>query len=226
MTDFFKFPSTVHLTASPSVSRQDKVMSAEDRQVFLKNNIIVEEKLDGANIGISRAPDGKLRVQNRGSYLTEPYRGQFSRLSSWLAINSDGLQEVLQNEVILFGEWCAAKHSIEYSSLPDFFLLFDIYDLKEKRFWNVVRRNALASSAELQTVPEVDIKDVSLIKLIEYLEKKQSKYANESLEGLILRNDDHLWNIGRAKLVRHDFTQSIEDHWSKKHLTWNRIAGS
>ncbi|WP_206601083.1 RNA ligase family protein [Pseudophaeobacter leonis] len=201
-------------------------MSAEEQQAFLKNDLIVEEKLDGANIGISRAPNGKLRVQNRGSYLAAPYRGQFSRLPSWLAMNSDRLQEVLPKKVILFGEWCAAKHSIEYSSLPDLFLLFDVYDLKEKRFWSVLRRNVLASSAGLQTVPKVDIEDASLIKLIECLELKQSKYSNERLEGFVLRNDSHSWNIGRAKLVRHDFTQSIEEHWSKKHLTWNRLAGS
>lgn len=201
-------------------------MSAEERKDFLKNDIIVEEKLDGANIGISITPNGELRVQNRGSYLTEPYRGQFSRLSSWLAMNSDKLQEVLQNQVILFGEWCAAKHSIEYSSLPDFFLLFDVYDLKQMRFWSVFRRNALAFKAGLHTVPKVDIEDFSLTKLTECLEQMCSKYSNECLEGFVLRNDSRLWNIQRAKLVRHDFTQSIEEHWSKKHITWNRLAGS
>lgn len=201
-------------------------MSAEDRLAFLKEDLIIEEKLDGANIGISRAPNGKLRVQNRGSYLTEPYGGQFSRLSSWLAINSIKLQEILQNQVILFGEWCAAKHSIEYSSLPDLFLLFDVYDLKERRFWSVFRRNVLASKAGLHTVPHVDIEDVSLIKLTKCLALKRSKFSNECLEGFVLRNDSRLWNIQRAKLVRHDFTQSIEEHWSKKHLTWNRLAGS
>jgi hypothetical protein len=29
--------------------------------------------------------------------------------------------------------------------------------------------------------------------------------------------------IGRAKLVRHDFTQAIEEHWSSRPIEWNGI---
>lgn len=226
MPDFFKFPSTVHLMSSSSVSRLDKVMTDEERQRFLKQDIIVEEKLDGANIGISLDPTGKLRVQNRGSYLIEPYSGQFSRLPSWLAINAESLEKALQKRVILFGEWCAAKHSIEYTSLPDLFLLFDVYDLTEKRFWSVFRRDALATSVGLETVPKVEVEGVSLRVLTTLLEQKKSKFSNEHLEGFVLRVDCGLWNIERAKLVRQDFTQSIEEHWSKKRLTWNRLAAT
>lgn len=226
MADFFKFPATVHLVASPSVSRADKIMSTAELNAFLKNDLIVEEKLDGANIGISCDSEGNLRVQNRGSFLSEPFRGQFSRLSSWIAVNSEGLKRALKQKVILFGEWCAAKHSIEYSSLPDLFFLFDVYDLKEMRFWSVSRRDALAAAVGLQTVPKVDIPIVSLPQLTEDLERRSSNYSNEPMEGFVLRSDDRLWNIERAKLVRQDFTQSIEEHWSKRKLVWNKTSGS
>lgn len=33
-------------------------------------HLVVEEKLDGANAGISFGPDGELRLQSRGHYLT------------------------------------------------------------------------------------------------------------------------------------------------------------
>jgi len=201
-------------------------MTDEERQRFLKQDIIVEEKLDGANIGISLDPTGKPRVQNRGSYLIEPYNGQFSRLPSWLAINAESLEKALKKQVILFGEWCAAKHSIEYTSLPDLFLLFDVYDLTEKRFWSVFRRDALATSVGLETVPKVEVECGSLRVLTTQLEEKKSKFSNEHLEGFVFRVDCGLWNIERAKLVRQDFTQSIEEHWSKKRLTWNRLAAT
>ena len=75
-------------------------------------------------------------------------------------------------------------------------------------------------------MPKVDIEDVSLSKLTECLELYPSKYSNEKLEGYVLRNDSRSWNIERAKLVRNDFTQSIDDHWSKKRLIWNKLADS
>ena len=210
--------------SSSSVSRMNKVMSDEEQQRFLKQDMIVEEKLDGANIGISLDPTGKFRVQNRGSYLIEPYTGQFSRLPSWLAINAECLDKALKKQVILFGEWCAAKHSIEYSSLPDLFLLFDVYDLIEKRFWSAFRRDALATSIGLKTVPKVEVRGGNLRILIKQLDQEKSKFSNEHLEGFVFRVDCGLWNIERAKLVRQDFTQSIEEHWSKKRLTWNRLT--
>ncbi|MEP3634082.1 MAG: RNA ligase family protein [Shimia thalassica] len=199
-------------------------MSDEEQRRFLKQDFIVEEKLDGANIGISLDPSGKLQVQNRGSYLIEPYSGQFSRLPSWLAINAESLDKALKQQVILFGEWCAAKHSIEYSSLPDLFLLFDVYDLIEKRFWSAFRRDALATSVGLKTVPKVEVEGGNPRLLIKQLNQKKSKFSNEHLEGFIFRVDCDCWNIERAKLVRQEFTQTIEEHWAKKRLTWNRLA--
>ena len=35
-------------------------------------DVVVEEKLDGANLGLSLAADNTLRAQNRGQYLAEP----------------------------------------------------------------------------------------------------------------------------------------------------------
>ena len=43
-----------------------------------------------------------------------------------------------------FGEWCAARHSLDYGALPDWWLLFDIYDRRAGAFWSTARRDAWA----------------------------------------------------------------------------------
>ncbi len=49
--DFFKFPSTPHLATLPGVDiRGDKVLSESERDAFLKHGLVVEEKVDGANL--------------------------------------------------------------------------------------------------------------------------------------------------------------------------------
>src|SRR5690606_36983386 len=124
MTDFFRFPRTPHLAwLGEGTPRDDKVLSPEEAAALLRVDVVVEEKLDGANLGISLAPDGSLRMQNRGQYLIEPYGGQFSRLHGWLARNRTALTEKLEPQLILFGEWCAARHSLNYDALPDWFLV-------------------------------------------------------------------------------------------------------
>jgi hypothetical protein len=79
---------------------------------LLQTDIVVEEKLDSANLGLSMDAQGQLRVQNRGQYLTEPYAGQFSRLQSWLGQHRSALYEQRDTELIVFGEWCAVRHSL------------------------------------------------------------------------------------------------------------------
>lgn len=60
------------------------MLSPAEAQALIANEVVVEEKLDGANLGISVGPDGTLRVQNRGQYLVAPYTGQFDRLAQWV----------------------------------------------------------------------------------------------------------------------------------------------
>jgi ATP-dependent RNA circularization protein (DNA/RNA ligase family) len=98
------------------------------------HDVIVEEKLDGANLGISVGPDGNLRVQNRGQYLQPPYQGQFARLEKWLHRHEDVFFDALGENLIAFGEWCGARHSLDYCALPDWWLLFDVYDRSKQAF--------------------------------------------------------------------------------------------
>ena len=126
---FNKFPSTPHLALLGEVTlRDDKVMSESERDEFLRHEVVVEEKVDGANLGISFDDSGNIRAQNRGAYLQFPYLGQWKKLSSWLALKTDELFEQLIDRYILFGEWCYAQHSVVYDRLTDWFLGFDIYD--------------------------------------------------------------------------------------------------
>lgn len=225
MTEFFRFPHTPHLAwLGEGSPRDDKVLSSKEAAMLLAGGVVVEEKLDGANVGLSLATDGSLRAQNRGQYLQEPYVGQFTRLPAWLAQHSDGLHSVLKPNLILFGEWCAARHSLDYMALPDWFLLFDVYDYTAGKFWSTSRRDALASSAGLMCVPRLLQGNTTLEALKKLVSVSSSHCRTGSLEGVVIRKESSDWCEARAKLVRHDFTQAIDTHWRKRSLEWNRIC--
>ena len=49
---FVKFPSTPHLSVMSEIDiRGDKVFTKYERDAFLKHELLVEEKVDGANLG-------------------------------------------------------------------------------------------------------------------------------------------------------------------------------
>jgi hypothetical protein len=227
MTDFFRFPHTPHLVwLGQGEPRDDKVLSPVEADALLQSEIVVEEKLDDANLGFSVDPDGGIRAQNRGQYLLPPFGGQFARLDTWLTAHEGALFDTLEAHLIAFGEWCAAKHSLDYDALPDWWLAFDVYDRMERRFWSTERRDAWAQSLGLCTVQEIAQGRFALADLMSLLDSQRSRYRDGPLEGLVIRAQDDRWLNRRAKLVHPDFTQQIQDHWRRQRLVWNRLAMS
>lgn len=224
MTDFFRFPNTPHLLwLGQGQPRDDKILSDAETATLLQNEVLIEEKMDGANLGISLDEHGELRAQNRGQYLPQPFSGQFSRLNAWLGQHNEILKHTLTPELILFGEWCAARHSLDYQKLPDWFLLFDVYDREAGKFWSVERRNQLAKQLGMTTVPLLKQGSVTSRQLVQFLEEANSDYRNGKIEGIVIRCDSPLWCENRAKLVNRDFVQAIEDHWRSRAIEWNLV---
>lgn len=221
---FFKFPHTPQLAwLAAGQPRADKVLADEERAAFLVGELVVEEKVDGANVGLSVGEDGRVRVQNRGGYIGPGSHPQFGPLWGWLAGREEGLAVALGRGRILFGEWCFACHSVGYDRLPDWFLAFDIYDRSAQRFWSVARRDALLDPLGIHVVPAIATGRFQLDDLRRMLDQP-SRVGSGPLEGLYLRREADGWLTDRAKLVRAEFTQAIEEHWSRQPLVRNRLA--
>jgi atypical dual specificity phosphatase len=166
--DLFKFPRTRHLfdAGGNGVSRDDLLMDPNEEATFYSSRhhrvlIAVEEKVDGANLGISIGHDMKVYVQNRSHYINSKSHRQFSTLDAWLSDHSPSLYEVLEpGKHVLFGEWLYAKHSIHYTSLPGCFMAFDIYDRSCDKFYSWRERNRILETTSIpvvRTIGEVTI---------------------------------------------------------------------
>ena len=222
--DFFKFPTTPHLTVlGNGTVRDDKVFTKNERDAFLDHELIVEEKIDGANVGISFDNSGDIHVQNRGDFLLKPYQGQWKKLDEWLFFNQDVFFDVLENQYILFGEWCFARHSVRYESLPSWFLGFDIYDKTNKQFLSCEGRNGVFRRMKISQTPMLGRGRFSLQELKLFF--RTSRFSSSNSEGIYLRYDQGKWLGERAKLVRPEFVQAIEIHWSSKGLIPNKLNG-
>jgi ATP-dependent RNA circularization protein (DNA/RNA ligase family) len=225
--DFFRFPHTPHLAwLGTGVPRDDKVLSHTEAKALLVRPVRVEEKLDGANLGLSIDASGEFRFQNRGQYLQRPHHGQFARLDDWLEAKADSLFDALSPEMLVFGEWCAARHSLDYQKLPDWWLVFDVYDRTAGRFWCASRRNAWAADHGLVAAATLRQGNITLQELVQMVDSLPSRYRDGPLEGVVVRSDVEMWNNARAKLVRASFVQSMGQHWRNRQIDWNRLAES
>ncbi len=226
-TAFFRFPHTPHLAwLGSETPRDDKVLSPTEAEEMLAGEIVVEEKVDGANLGFSLDDAGHVRVQNRGQFLIPPYSGQYRRLTQWLALHGKNLAEHLEPGWIAFGEWCAARHSIAYDRLPDWWLLFDIYRGEDRGFAAIETRNGFANEVGLATVTELFRGHATMSSLLRLLKYAPSAYRDGPLEGIVVRSQSPTGLRTRAKLVRAEFTQSIEQHWRTRRVEWNRLEST
>lgn len=223
MMDFFRFPHTPHLAwLGPGQPRDDKLLGPDEVADLLAGEVVVEEKIDGANLGFSTSEDGDLRCQNRGSYLDpSSAHPQFKPLWPWLATRRADLVDALWPDAILFGEWCFAVHSVRYDALPDWFLGFDVYDRSAGAFWDTARRDALLARVGLRPVPRLARGRFDPGGLAALL--GPSRVGSGPMEGLVTRREVGGHTVARAKLVRAEFTQAIDAHWSRGRLVQNRL---
>ena len=69
--NFVKYPRTPHLFGSVG-TEDDKHLGPEESAAFIADpSLIVEEKLDGANVGIHFTRSGRMVLQCRGHEITE-----------------------------------------------------------------------------------------------------------------------------------------------------------
>jgi ATP-dependent RNA circularization protein (DNA/RNA ligase family) len=222
---FVKFPRTPHLFWwGNTPPRGDKVLPENDARELLRWPASVEEKVDGSSLGFSVEEGGRVRAQSRGRYIEHGSRMAVGSLWSWLAGREMTFRRVLGPHLILYGEWCYALHSVPYDALSDWFLAFDVFDRREKRFFSRKRRDEMTKELGVSVVPllaEGVFDEQKLRRLI-----GPSRLGATEAEGVYLRWDDGDWLGARAKVVRPGWLSTAEERWSKRRVVQNQLAAN
>lgn len=223
-----KFPRTPHLLNLGAVTPDDIVQESFET---ITGHLTIEEKIDGANMGLSLDYDGVVRVQNRSHWVSSADHAQFKPLDNWVECHREALAGLLGRDeqyperYILYGEWCVAKHSIHYTSLPDRFIAFDLYDRYANTFLSRTALSARLDGTGISQVPLLaQMEQVTREEVMRMLAGK-SKYGEGKVEGVYVRweDADRRWTERRGKVVRGDFIAG-NDHWTKGNLVLNGIA--
>jgi hypothetical protein len=149
----FKYPRTYHLQGS-RLQPGDEDLDAVPWAEVVGRSVVAEEKMDGANSGLSFDPAGKLYLQSRGHHLTGgPREKHFNRFKQWANGIAGDLWERLGPRYVVYGEWLYAKHTIFYDRLPHYFLEFDVLDPETETFLSTARRRELLAGLPVSSVP-------------------------------------------------------------------------
>lgn len=226
--DLLKFPRTAHIANLGAATRDDKVLGHGDLAALVgpQHHIIVEEKVDGANMGIFISKEeNKIMVQNRSHFISSKYHPQFAPLDHWLAQHTGDLWTILTpGRHILYGEWLHATHSVKYTNLPGWFVAYDLYDRVTKKFASREVLAALLATTSIPHVPLVFEGSVNNLEDLKSMVEGRSRYNDARREGVVVRICDGERLVSRAKLVRPDFIAGNE-RWNKSSkLETNSLA--
>lgn len=232
--DFTKYPRTPHLFGSRGTDDDKHLGEAASMELILDESLVVEEKLDGTNVGIHFSDSGCMVLQCRGHLITEGMHPQYDLFKQWATVKRHVLEQLLEARFILFGEWLYARHTIHYRKLPHFFFEFDVYDKERKAFLDLDRRIAMLEGSAIETVPVIHQGRISRQELEvlvgpsrfdSHFENPFTNRVDNRMEGLYLHTEANGKVTGRAKFVRPEFVEKIKQstHWQHQRMVPNQL---
>ena len=205
-----KYPKTMHLPWSRSYTDDDRIL--RDTAHFIGKEVVVTEKMDGENTTMypdfihARSLDSK---DHSSRHYVKTLHG--------------GIRYLIPEGWRLCGENVYAKHSIKYDELPNYFMLFSVWDDRNVCLsWDETER--LAAELHIPTVPVLH-RGVWDEKAVKACYTRVSKYGGEQ-EGYVVRlassfaYDDFKRSL--AKFVRKNHVQT-DDHWLSKPVEPNGL---
>jgi hypothetical protein len=233
--DFIKYPRTPHLFGSKGTD-DDKHLGARESEALIADpSLIVEEKIDGTNVGIHFSSRGRMVLQCRGHEIADGMHPQYDLFKQWTSVKRSVLESMLGSRFILYGEWLYAKHSIHYRKLPHYFFEFDIYDKDVGKFLALASRMKKLDETGLETVPVLHRGSISRAQLSVLIgpsafdstfENPVSGKTENLMEGLYVRTEANGYVTARAKLVRSEFVEKVKqsEHWQHQKMIPNLLG--
>lgn len=225
------FGRTRHLPWRVNGTADDLVATDDAAESIFHNEITVEEKIDGACVGI-RHTDEEPIIRNREHILRKGYikdtpsKMQFRPLWGWYyehRENFAALNTLLGFEASVYGEWLYAKHTLYYDRLPALFIAHSVYDPEEETFVTQVRaREALVGAGF--SVPRLLTEYITSVETLYGYMDLDSEFGDCKVEGVYIKVTD--WarpdHTHRFKMVRPDFRSDPD--WVNRPLVKNRLG--
>jgi len=164
--------------------------------------IIVQEKLDGSNVGIAKL-NGEIYPLTRAGYLanTSPYK-QHHVFYDWVLKQRERFDELLQEGERVCGEWMLVAHGTRYRLPHEPFVVFDLMTDTERAVYD-------------EFVSRVEALEFIIPKLISKGESLSVEKALQAVEtsghGAIDQVEGCVWRVERNHLQKDGSRKHVVD---------------
>lgn len=216
-TESAKYPRTFHLPFSPGAGSDDKVLGSAEH--FLNVPVILTEKMDGSNLCMTN------QAVFARSHNGPPTHESFN-FAKQLHAN---VRSAIPDDLSVFGEYLFALHSIPYTELPGYFLIFGVREDKTGKWWSWDMVGEMAKELGVPSVPLIGSFDSittedSLEKIILAIMKAKNLLCKDTCEGVVIRLAGEYTDFSKsvAKYVRANHVQTTT-HWTQQEIQRNLL---
>jgi hypothetical protein len=178
-------------------------MSEEETSAVLTQVALVEEKVDGVNVGLRFDNPSEMTLIRKDRVVNWNEIPESAPLAAWCFDKTGLLYDVLRDRWTIFGEWVP---DAQCSNGDPPWFLFDIFDRHASRFLCRASVESFAAQLGLPTTPIVFRGRVGTIQRVRGL-LGPSKVRPGPMEGLVLRLEDGPFLFGRFKFVRPGYSK-------------------
>jgi hypothetical protein len=183
---------------------------------LLGAEVVVEEKLDGANVALWPGDAGGIVCSLRSGPGAMDRAGQLGPLRAWAAAHDHVLRTALESWSALYAEWLLVSHTVAYDRLPSYLVVLDLWRAPDG-FAGPDERDRTCRAAGLTTPPELWRGVPGTVGAVEAL-VGPSRWGGSEMEGMVVRRrgpgaprmaklrgpafdriDDRMWQAGRPR---------------------------
>jgi ATP-dependent RNA circularization protein (DNA/RNA ligase family) len=186
------------------------VLQPERVVALLAGEVVVEEKLDGANV-VVWCEHHRVECALRAGPGAADRADQLGPLKAWAAERTHLLRPLLAGDLALYGEWLYLTHTVAYDRLPSYFVALDLRR-PDGSFLTVDDRNAACEGAGVAVPPQLWRGTAHGLGDIEGL-LGTSRYGPSPAEGVVVRTVDGS-EPRVAKLLRPQFNRLPDAAWA------------
>lgn len=203
------YPRIAHLLPGRG-TRDDLVLSTTEREALLQRPVVVEEKLDGANVTLWWDDDW-VECAGRSGPGGQDRARQLGPLRAWVAEHVDQLRPLLVTGRVLYAEWLLLTHTVAYDRLPSYLVGLDLRR-PDGSFVTIDDRNHKLDAAGVSRPPELFRGVLGSVAHLESILEETSRVGSAPIEGVVARTlDGSPPRI--AKALARGFVPASDDEW-------------
>lgn len=217
-----RHPRLAHFPFSKGVGKNDVIINDECFSSMIDERLVYTEKLDGSNVCLTR-----------DSVYSRSHSGPASHIS-FLPLREfhSKIKYFIQDDTLIFGEWCYATHSVKYKIMQDYLNIFAVRNSKTGEWGDWDDVIDAASTLGVPTVPILLIGEESSKEKIKYnaesLASLSSVYGHERAGVVVrryngLRSQDGIM-YGAAQCIR-KCNKKITTHWTREPIDIQPVIG-